>query len=212
MTQKEKAAQVLEVLKNLYPVMPYHLKHDGPWQLLVATVLSAQCTDARVNQVTPGLFRRYPSVQDMSIAEQGELEEIIRSTGFYRNKARHIIAAARKLVRDFDGVVPSNMPELLRLDGVARKTANVVLWEAFRINEGLAVDTHVARISERLGLCNKGSPEQIEKKLCSLFPQEEWGGVNHRMVSFGRDVCKARSPGCEGCPLAYLCPAMILKK
>ncbi|MDR2050224.1 MAG: endonuclease III [Deltaproteobacteria bacterium] len=200
------AGRVLAELERLYPRAVPHLEHNSPWELLVATVLSAQCTDARVNQVTPGLFRRLPSPLAFAEADQEELEELIRSTGFYRNKARHLIAAARKLVENFNGEVPRNMADLLTLDGVARKTANIVLSGAFGLNEGLAVDTHVARISARLGLTSSSSPQAIERDLLPLFPRPEWGRVNHRMVSFGRDICKARSPRCRICPLADICP------
>jgi endonuclease-3 len=207
MEKEALARRVLAELERLYPRAVPHLAHGSPWELLVATVLSAQCTDARVNQVTPELFRRFPTPSDFAGAAPEELEGLIRSTGFYRNKARHLIAAAKKLVENFKGEVPRSMEGLLTLDGVARKTANIVLSGAFGLNEGLAVDTHVARISGRLGLTLSSSPEAIERDLLPLFPRAEWGRVNHRLVSFGRDICKARSPRCAACPLADVCPS-----
>ena len=204
--RRERGALVLEVLERRYPELRPHLMAYDAWELLVATVLAAQCTDARVNQVTPGLFKRLPDVAAFSTVPQAELEEIIRSTGFFRNKARHLIAAAGKVVANFGGKVPDNMADLLTLDGVARKTANVVLWGAFGKNEGLAVDTHVGRIAQRLELCDPGGPEAIERDLCAVFPRQEWGNVNHRLVSFGREVCDARSPRCPECPMLSFCP------
>jgi len=173
----------------------------------VATVLSAQCTDARVNQITPALFRHLPSVRDFARAGQEEVEGLIRSTGFYRNKARHLISAARRIVDAYQGEVPRSMRELVTLAGVARKSANVVLCGAFGLDEGMAVDTHVARISARLGLVAFGlSAQRIEQELCVLFPRAEWGRLNHRLVSFGREVCSARKPRCPDCPLLGCCP------
>lgn len=201
--RRERGAKVLEVLQRLYPELRPHLMAYNAWELLVATVLAAQCTDARVNQVTPGLFKRLPNVEAFSRVSQAELEEIIRSTGFFRNKAKNLIAAAGKVVNNFGGRVPDNMADLITLDGVARKTANVVLWGAFGKNEGLAVDTHVGRIAQRLELC---APESIERDLCTVFPQAEWGTVNHRLVSFGRAVCRAHSPRCPDCPMLSFCP------
>lgn len=210
---KERAGKVLAVLERLYPETRPHLMAHDAWELLVATVLAAQCTDARVNTITPELFRRLPDVRAFAKVGQEELETLIRSTGFYHNKAKNLIAAARRVVEVYDGKVPQSMAELITLGGVARKTANVVLWGAYGKNEGLAVDTHVARISVRLGLSPKGSPEFIERELCAIFPQPEWGNVNHRMVSFGRDVCMARSPNCAGCPMNDFCPRLgVFKK
>ncbi len=212
MNKQETARRTLEVLERLYEKTGPHLAHADAWQLLVATVLSAQCTDARVNKVTPELFRRLPTPLAFASAGQDELEGLIRSTGFYHNKARHLISAAQKLMRDFGGQVPRGMKELLTLDGVARKTANIVLNGAFGINEGIAVDTHVARISFRLGLTESENPQVIERDLMPLFPQAEWGNLNHRLVSYGRDVCMARGPRCaradasEPCPMLDFCP------
>jgi len=206
MTRKERAGVVLARLADLYPHLGSHLDAGSPWQLLVATVLAAQCTDARVNTVTPGLFRRWPGPAELAAATQEELEAVIRSTGFYRNKAKNLLGAARMLMAEYGGEVPPRMEDLVRLPGVARKTANCVLWGGFGINEGLAVDTHVKRIAFRLGLTDNTEPEAVEKDLMKLFPRAEWGGVNHRMVWFGRDVCDARRPRCEACPLEAACP------
>ncbi|MDL2285435.1 endonuclease III [Desulfovibrio sp. OttesenSCG-928-F07] len=202
----------LAVLQGLYSQNGPHLHYTTPWELLVATVLAAQCTDARVNMVTPALFKRLPSPAHFAAVPQAELEELIRSTGFYHNKAKHLIAAAKKVVNNFNGQVPDNMQDLTSLDGVARKTANVVLNSAFGKNEGLAVDTHVGRISYRLGLTKSTNAVIIERDLLPLFPQAEWGNVNHYMVSFGREVCKAQSPRCIAggslppCPMQTFCP------
>lgn len=212
LSKKQRAAKTLEALINLYPDTGAHLAYRTPWELLVATVLAAQCTDARVNQVTPALFKRLPAPADFATVSQEELEGLIRSTGFYHNKAKHLISAANKLMNNFGGVVPKTIKELTTLDGVARKTANVVLNGAFGINEGLAVDTHVGRISTRLGLTRGKNPEAIEQDLMKLFPQNEWGNVNHRMVSFGRDVCDARCPRCGICPMESFCPRVGVKK
>lgn len=211
-SKKEVAARVQAVLESLYPNTGAHLSYSSPWELLVATVLAAQCTDARVNQVTPLLFKRLPSPAHFAEVSQEELEGLIRSTGFYRNKAKHLINAAKKLMLEFNGEVPRTLAELTRLDGVARKTANVVLNGSFGINEGLAVDTHVGRISARLGLSKGKNPVEIEQDLMKLFPQAEWGNVNHRMVSFGRDVCNARCPRCSACPMTDFCPKAGVKK
>lgn len=176
------------------------------WQLLVATVLAAQCTDARVNTVTPELFRRWPGPAELARTSQEALEEVIRPTGFYHSKARNLLGAARRVCEVYGGEVPPRLDDLITLPGVARKTANVVLFGAFGLNEGLAVDTHVKRISYRLGLTAQTDPVAVEKDLMRLFPRAEWGDVNHRMVWFGRDVCHARSPRCDACELAGVCP------
>lgn len=208
MRKKDIARNALEVLIQLYPELFLHLNAGTPWELLVATILSAQCTDARVNKITPALFKRFPTPAHFAAASQEEMEGYIRTAGFYHNKAKNIIASAARVTEVYGGEVPNNMNDLLTLPGVARKTANVVLWGAFGINDGLAVDTHVARIAERLGLCPpESTPQLIEKQLCALFPQAEWGGVNHRMVSFGRMYCVARAPKCVECPMATFCPS-----
>ncbi|WP_446425363.1 endonuclease III [Mailhella sp.] len=209
--KSRRAAAILERLKARYPVPETMLTHENPWELMIATVLAAQCTDARVNTVTPELFRRWPGPAEMMEATQEEIESIIRPTGFYHNKAKNILGAARRVTEVFGGEVPRTLAELVTIPGVARKTANVVLWGAFGINEGLAVDTHVKRLSFRLGLTKNTDPVKIEQDLMKIFPREEWGDVNHRLVWFGRDVCDARKPDCGQCELAELCPRCGVK-
>lgn len=205
-SQKEQTARaVLHLLQERYPQPQTHLAADNAWQLLVATVLSAQCTDARVNMVTPQLFALWPDAASLAQAPLEEVERVIRSTGFYHNKAKNIIGAAEAVTRVFGGQVPCSLEALITLPGVARKTANVVLWGAFGINEGLAVDTHVKRICHRLGLTDKTDPQAVEQDLMRLFPQEEWGRVNHRLVWFGRHVCDARKPLCADCEMHDFC-------
>lgn len=199
------ARRVQDVLARLYPEPATQLRFSNPWELLVATILSAQCTDARVNLVTPVLFARWPGPQELASASIEELEEVIRSTGFYHNKARHLKECAARVRDAFAGELPRTMPELLTLSGVARKTANVVLFAGFGLNEGIAVDTHVRRISYRIGLTDNLEPPKIERDLMDLFPRKEWGNLNHRLVQFGRDVCVARKPQCQNCPLNSLC-------
>ena len=206
MTKKQRAAQVLLRLTARYPHPETHLTARDAWELTVATVLAAQCTDKRVNMVTPELFSRWPNPASLAEADLSALEEVIRSTGFYHNKAKNLIAAAKRVTDVFGGRVPQTMAELITLPGVARKTANVVLWGAFGINEGLAVDTHVGRISFRLGLTSSKDPVVVEQDLIKLFPRNEWGDVNHRMVWFGRDVCDARKPACDRCEMDDICP------
>ena len=188
------------------------LLHETPFQLLCAVMLSAQCRDDRVNQVTPELFRRWPGPAEMMQASIEELASVIRPTGFYHNKAKNIHGAACRVTEVFGGEVPHTLEELITIPGVARKTANVVLWGAFGINEGLAVDTHVKRISFRLGFTKNTDPVKIEQDLMKIFPQSEWGDVNHRLVWFGRDVCDARKPACEECELNELCPRCGVEK
>lgn len=202
-----RARAVCEALKKLYPVASTQLVYRNPWELLVATVLAAQCTDARVNLVTPVFFSRWPGPAELAGADVAEVENVIRSAGFYRNKARNLVGAAKQLLERHGGHVPQTLEELIKLSGVARKTANVVLYGGFGINAGLAVDTHVKRISFRLGLTKNTDPVRIEQDLMKIFPQNEWGDTNHRMVRFGRDVCKARSPLCEECELGRVCEA-----
>ncbi|WP_297848345.1 endonuclease III [uncultured Desulfovibrio sp.] len=203
-----RAQKVLTALQARYPRPETHLTARNAWELLVATVLAAQCTDARVNTITPELFRRWPGPAELACATQEELEEVIHSAGFYHSKARNLLGAARRVRDHFDGQVPRTLEHLVSLPGVARKTANVVLFGAFGINEGLAVDTHVKRISHRLGLTDQTDPVAVEQDLMALFPQREWGDVNHRMVWFGRDVCHARKPRCEACEMADFCPRL----
>lgn len=215
MGKTEKASRamaILALLKKRYPEPETMLVHANPWELLVATVLAAQCTDARVNTITPELFRRWPDPAALAGASQEELEEVIRPTGFYHSKAKNLLGAARRVTEVFGGEVPHTMEELITLPGVARKTANVVLWGGFGLNQGLAVDTHVKRLSFRLGLTKNTEPVKIEQDLIKIFPRAEWGDVNHRLVWFGRDVCTARSPSCDACELFELCPRNGVKK
>lgn len=203
---KQQAVKVLMALKECYPVSATHLAYTSPWELLVATELAAQCTDARVNLVTPAFFSRWPGPCELANADRADVESVIRSTGFFRNKARNLIGAARLVCERYGGNLPDTMDELVKLPGVARKTANIVLFAGFGKNDGMAVDTHVKRISYRLGLTESVDPVHIEQDLIRIFPREEWGDLNHRLVSFGRDVCKARKPACDTCPMAGFCP------
>ncbi|MFO7801203.1 MAG: endonuclease III [Desulfovermiculus sp.] len=206
----DRAAAVLHRLRDRYPQVKSQLRWRSAWELLVATVLAAQCTDTRVNAVTPVFFAQWPTIQDLAQADVVEVQEVIRSTGLYRNKAKHLIQAARKLVHNHQGRVPSTMPELTSLPGVARKTANIVLSHAFGVHEGIAVDTHVKRLSLRLGLTGSHNPDKIELDLMPLFPRPAWGEINHLLVWYGREVCTARSPRCSACILSDLCPRVGL--
>ena len=205
LTKKQRALEILSRIQHLYPDATCSLDYSTPVQLLVATILSAQCTDERVNKVTPGLFGRFPDAEGLANADIIELEELVHSTGFYRNKAKNIQGACRMIVSDFNSVVPNTMTELLKLPGVARKTANVVLAHAYGINAGVTVDTHVKRLSQRLGLTKNTEPVGIEKDLMALLPQADWENWSIRLIYHGRAVCKARSPGCDICELADLC-------
>ena len=203
------ALEILVRLKRLYPVAPCTLNYQTPVQLLVATILSAQCTDERVNQVTPALFDRFPDAAALANADLEELQNLIRSTGFYRNKAKNIQAACRLIMTEFGAAVPQQMEALLQLPGVARKTANVVLAHAYGINVGVTVDTHVKRLSNRLGLTEQTDPIRIERDLMLLLPSQEWENWSIRLVYHGRAICKARNPACYACVLADLCPSAI---
>jgi endonuclease-3 len=194
-------------LARAIPAPRCELVHADAWQLLVATILSAQSTDARVNQVTPALFRRFPGPAALAAAAQEEVEELVKSTGFYRNKARAIREASQALVARFGGEVPRTLEELTTLRGVARKTANLVLGTALGIPSGIVVDTHVARVAARLGLALASDPTEIERHLQALFPREEWIAAGQRLVLHGRYVCTAKRPRCAECPLNELCPA-----
>ncbi len=207
----QRANLILNRLKQLYPNATCSLDYQTPVQLLVATILSAQCTDQRVNLVTPELFRRFPDASALASADLAELESLVRSTGFYRNKAKNIQGACRAIISQFNGQVPQSMEELLQLPGVARKTANVVLAHAFGINQGVTVDTHVKRLSNRLGLTKHQQPAQIEKDLMQLLPQPDWENWSIRLIYHGRAVCNARKPLCEQCQLADLCPKTGVK-
>lgn len=201
-----RAARIHERLATRYPQPKTALDWQTPWELLVATILSAQCTDARVNLVTPQVFATWKTVHELASADQSALEDAIRSTGFYRNKAKNLLGAARRIVAVYSGQVPKTMEEILTLPGVARKTANVVLSNAFGVQAGIAVDTHVKRISFRLGLTSHTNPDKVEQDLLPLFPRPHWGDVNHYLVLFGREVCTARKPACSTCELGDLCP------
>ena len=204
-SKKKKATETLAILKQLYPDATCSLDYETPVQLLIATILSAQCTDERVNKVTPALFARFPDAPSFAKADREEIETLVRSTGFFRNKAKNIQNACIRIVNEFDGKVPQTMPELLTLAGVARKTANVVLAHAFGIIEGVTVDTHVKRLSNRLGLTKNSNPVLIEKDLMKLLPQPEWENFSISIIYHGRAVCNARKPRCEECQLAHLC-------
>ena len=206
-SKKLRAQEVLIRLKAEYPDATCSLDYETPMQLLVATILSAQCTDERVNKVTPALFGKYPTAEAMATAELSDLEELVRSTGFYRNKSKNIQGSCRMIVEEFGGEVPRTMPELLKLPGVARKTANVVLAHAFGINAGVTVDTHVKRLTNRLGLTEHQDPKRIERDLMQLLPQPDWENWSIRLIYHGRAVCSARKPECDRCFLADLCPS-----
>ena len=197
--------KILAGLDKLYPNVTCALNHSNAWELLVATILSAQCTDKRVNMVTPGLFQKYPTIRDFAAARQVVLEQDIRSTGFFRNKAKSLIGAAKAVLADFKGRVPETMEEILRLPGVARKTANVVLGTAFGKATGVVVDTHVQRIARRLDLTRNTDPGKIEQDLIGIIPQERWILFSHQIIHHGRQVCVARKPACERCNLETVC-------
>jgi endonuclease-3 len=204
-TSHRRLEKIFAALDRLFPQAQCALRHDNPFQLLVATILSAQCTDERVNMVTPELFRKYPTIQDFAALRPEVLEREIRSTGFFRNKAKNIIGAAKKIVQDFGGQLPQTMEELLALPGVARKTANVVLGTAFGIPTGVVVDTHVFRIAGRLKLSKQKTPERVEQDLMKLVPQDRWIGFGHQVIWFGRKICSARKPLCAECPIEPIC-------
>lgn len=201
-----KVKKIFDGLGKRYPLSQSALEYGNEWELLVATILAAQCTDARVNTVTPKLFSLWPGPGELMRASQEELEDVIHSTGFYRNKAKNLLACAKMTHETYNDILPRTIEELIKLPGVARKTANVVLFGAHGINAGIAVDTHVKRISYRLGLTASQDPVKIEQELMAIFPREEWGNVNLRMVSFGRDVCMARKPACASCEFEEFCP------
>jgi len=208
---KQRSLEILIRLKRLYPEAPCTLNYQTPVQLLVATILSAQCTDDRVNLVTPALFERFPDAVALANADVEELESLVRSTGFYRNKSKNIKGACQAIVNKFNNQVPQRMELLLELPGVARKTANVVLAHAFGINMGVTVDTHVKRLTQRLGLTEHTDPIRIERDLMILLPQPDWENWSIRLVYHGRAVCNARNPVCNICELADLCPSANIK-
>jgi endonuclease-3 len=205
--RRERLDRILATLDEKYPDVTCALHHKDAWQLLVATIMSAQCTDERVNKVTPGLFRKYPTMRDFAAVSREELAEDIHSTGFFNNKAKSIIGAAQKLLGEFGGEIPRDIDALLTVPGAARKTANVVLGTAFGIPSGVVVDTHVARISGRLDLTKEKDPTKIEKDLMKQIPQDRWIRFSHQIIHFGRGICAARKPDCPHCPLEQLCYA-----
>jgi len=206
MQTQKRAREIFDRLRRRYPRTEPALAHHNAWELLVATVLAAQCTDARVNTVTPELFRRWPGPAELARAPLAEVEAVVRPTGFFHNKAKNLMAAARRVMEVYGGQLPRTMAELVTLPGVARKTANIVLSNAFGVHEGVAVDTHAKRLSFRLGLTASEDVLVIERDLMALYPREDWGEVNHLLVYYGREVCVARKPRCNGCELADICP------
>jgi endonuclease III len=205
--KQERAAEIVSRLKRMYPKAKCTLDYTNPFELLIATMLSAQSTDARVNIVTKSLFRKYPNAQAFAGAAQLEMERDVRQTGFFRNKAKAVIAASKAIVENHGGKVPQTMDELTALPGVGRKTANVVLGNAFKKPVGIVVDTHVARVSGRLGLTSNSDPVKIEDDLMKLIPQKEWTVFSHRLIQHGRQICVARKPNCRECRLNELCPS-----
>lgn len=204
---KDRGKAVLETLKKTYPEANCALIHENPFQLLVSTILSAQCTDKRVNAITPALFKKYKTARDFAGARIPELEKMIHSAGFYRQKARWIKGAAGSIISKFAGKVPRTMEDLLSLTGVARKTANVVLGTGYGVSEGIVVDTHVKRVSKRLGLTRETDPVKVEKDLVRVIAKEDWIWFSHALITHGRQICKAPRPLCERCPLNQVCPS-----
>lgn len=203
----ERAGKIVAILRRTYPRSRTALRFETPLHILVATILSAQCTDERVNKITPALFRKYPSAKAFANASRPALEKEIRSTGFFRNKAKSILGATKRIAEVYGGTVPDTMEELLTLPGVARKTANIVLSSAYGKAEGIAVDTHVRRLSQRLGLSAEEDPVRIERDLMAIVPRKEWLDFNYLLVNHGRAICQARKPRCPECPLKDLCPS-----
>ncbi len=206
--KKKRAEIIVDLLKKAYPDSDCTLNYKDPLQLLIATQLAAQCTDARVNMVTPRLFEKYPDVYTFAVADELELREYIRSTGFYKNKAKNIIGCCQKIISDFDGKVPDTMEKLLSLPGVGRKTANLVLGDIFK-KPGIVVDTHATRLSNRMGLTKEKDPYKIELDLIKIIPKEEQTDFCHRLVDHGRACCSARKPECDKCPISAFCPKLI---
>ena len=205
--KRARLEQILAILDQVFPNVTCALYHSNPWQLLVATILSAQCTDERVNMVTPGLFAKYPAMEDFAAATPEALGKDIYSTGFYNNKSRNIIAAAKRILQVYNGQIPTSIEALLTIPGAARKTANVVLGTAFGIASGVVVDTHVSRISQRLDLTSETDPVKIERDLVKLLPQSRWIQFSHQLIHHGRGHCTARNPKCHSCPLNSICYA-----
>lgn len=207
MTTRERALEIDARLKDLYPAASIALNFASDFQLLIAVILSAQTTDVSVNKVTPLLFNRFPTPRALADADPAEVESIVRPTGFFHNKTKNIIAAARRIVTEYGGRVPDTMEDLVTLPGVARKTANIVLYNCFGKAEGIAVDTHVLRLAQRLGYSAQKDPGKVERDLMALFPREEWGALTYRLIEHGRAVCDAKRPICGQCVLADLCPS-----
>lgn len=207
MTRQERACEIMRRLGGMYPAAHIMLDFDTPWHLLVAVILSAQTTDVGVNKVTPVLFERFPGPADLAAADVLDVEAIVKPTGFYHNKTKSIMGAARMVMAEFGGEVPDTMEDLMRLPGVARKTANIVISNAFGKIEGIAVDTHVFRLAHRFGLSDQDDPNKVERDLCDLLPREEWFHVNYRFIDHGRAVCTAKRPACGACALSDICPS-----
>jgi len=212
LTREARACEIMRRLGALYPAAHIALDYDTPWHLLVAVILSAQTTDVGVNKVTPLLFARFPGPDDLAGADVLEVEEIVRPTGFFHNKTKLIMGAARMVAGEFGGRVPDTMEELMRLPGVARKTANIVISNAFGKIEGIAVDTHVFRLAHRFGLSDEDDPNKVERDLCGLLPRDEWFHVNYRFIDHGRAVCTAKRPACGACALNDICPSAFTVK
>lgn len=206
-TRSQRAQWLLQELPRLYPDAHCALTFHTPWELIVATILSAQCTDERVNKVTPALFKRLPDMQSFAVVSQEELEVLIHSTGFYRNKAKNLRACAKELLEKYNGEIPRDLEVLASLPGIGRKTANVVLGNAFDLNQGMVVDTHIGRLSRRLGLTKHTDPVKVERDLMRHFPSHTWKDLSHWLISHGRSICKAQKPACTICPLASGCPS-----
>jgi len=204
---EERVGEIIKILRKAYPKSKTALRNKSPFELLVSTILSAQCTDERVNKITPDLFKKYKNPRDFAHVRQAVLEKKIRSTGFYRNKAKNIIATSKKIVGEFGGKVPDRMDKLTSLPGVARKTANIVLSSSFHKAEGIAVDTHVKRLSGRMGLSKELNPDKIERDLMKIVPKADWLDFNYLLVGHGRAVCAARKPLCPDCAIKSLCPS-----
>ncbi len=207
MNEKARILHVIKTLKTVYGDAHIALKSKDPFQLLVSVILSAQCTDVRVNQVTPVLFKRFPDVRSMSEAPLEELEELIRSTGFFRNKAKNIKSASKIIIERFNGELPRTMDEMITIPGVGRKTANIMLYNAFGIIAGIAVDTHVKRLAKRLGMTSEKDPNKIERDLMAIVPKKDWGTITYVLINHGRQICRARKPLCNKCPVQDACPS-----
>jgi len=205
--RRDRAARIYDLLEKEYPQARTALTHTNPFELAVATILSAQCTDERVNMVTPELFRRFPDADALAAAPLGELEEVIHSTGFFRSKARNLVGMAKAILEGHGGELPRTLTELTKLPGIGRKTGNVILGNAFGIDEGVVVDTHVKRLSGRMGFTRETTPEKVEKDLMDIFPRERWTPLSHLLIFHGRGSCPARKPRCGECVVAHLCPS-----